>query len=501
MTDAATSEDRVQLAHDLARKLQAEAWRAVEADDIERFAAVAFPWGEGELAEDPGPDAWQAGALAAVNEGLRAGNIVQVGVSSGHGVGKSAFICICILFVMLHQRARGVVTANTGSQLDTKTWPELAKWHRLCNIGHALAWSATSLRCADRTRPDAANWRCDAVTWSEDSPAAFAGLHNAGSWIVLVMDEASEIPAIIWETAEGALTDDATRILWIACGNRTQPTGRFNDCFGRLAHRWRTFCVDSREARKSNKAKIAEWIEDYGEDSDFVRVRVRGLPPSVPATALIGQDEVEAAMRRKLTPQEWEWQAKVVGVDVARQGDDCTVIRVRQGRRAWPPIKLRVPDAVLVAGQVARVVEEHRPDAVFVDGTGGWGAGVVDALRSMSVPCTEVQFAGRADEPDLHHNKRSEMWWRMAAWLRQGGYVPRDEGLKQELCAATYGHRGNKFELCPKDEIKQVIGRSPDDADALALTFAYPVAPGTILAHAGLKPGRAVTEPDDERRS
>lgn len=468
------------LALDLEARLRIEARLALVNGDPLAFAQAAWPWGEAELADDPGPDAWQTEVLSAVRDGFRESNIVQVAVASGHGVGKSALISILCEFVMQHEQARGIVTANTGSQLETKTWPELAKWHRLCLLGERLEWRPMSLRASD---PDLApNWRCDAVTWSEDRPAAFAGLHNAGGWIVLVMDEASEIPPVIWETVEGAMTDANAKVLWIACGNRTQPTGRFVDCFGRLRHRWKTFCVDARQARRSNKELIQRWADDYGEDSDFFRVRVLGEAPAVAAQALFSAEQVDAAMGKHLPVEAYSFAGVALGVDVARQGDNETAICTRQGLFVHPLRTLRIPDATLVAAHVAQVQDADHADIVCVDGTGGYGSGVVDVLRRTGRHPIEVQFAGKAEDP-RYANKRSEMAWAIRAHLASGGALPKDEMLREELLAQTYSFKGDKFQLCSKDDVKDLIGRSPDRFDALGLTFAYPVAPRLDLAH------------------
>lgn len=464
--------EKAALAAELDRKMRERVLAAV--DDPVAFALLAFPWGEGELAEFSGPDTWQMEALEAIRDGLSWEEPCQDATASGHGVGKTAFLAILALWAMVRRGCRGTITANTGEQLRTKTWPELAKWYRLCLVRDLWELSATSLRSSDQEQRE--NWRLDMVTWSEENPAAFAGLHNAGSRIILIMDEASEIAPVIWETAEGALTDANTQIVWVACGNRTQPTGRFNDCFGRLSHRWKTRCIDSRTARASNKALLARWAQDYGEDSDFFKVRVRGLAPAVAEQQLLGADEIEAAFNRHYREDQYAHASVVLGVDVARQGSDESVIARRQGLVAWPSRAMRIPDTTLLADCVAREWSNHRADGCLVDGTGGYGAGVVDCLRTMGRRPIEVQFAGQASDPDRCFNKRSEMYLRLRDWVRGGGAIPRDELLKEELLATTYAFRGDRFQVCAKDEVKARIGRSPDRTDALALTFAFEVA-------------------------
>lgn len=441
------------------------------------FVLFSFEWGTGELAAFAGPDDWQKDTLTAIGERLRNGasldEAIQIAVASGHGIGKSALVAWVILWAMSsHEDTKGVVTANTENQLKTKTWAELAKWYRLCITRHWFEFTATAIFCKD---PDhEKTWRIDMVAWSERNTEAFAGLHNKGSRILLIFDEASAIPDLIWEVSEGALTDSDTEIIWCCFGNPTKNTGRFRECFGKFKHRWHTRQIDSRTAAITNKAQIQKWIDDYGEDSDFVRVRVRGVFPSASSNALLGPEEVDAAMQRVYRQEEIEHAPVVLGGDVARQGDDSSAIARRQGKVAFQIRSLRVPDIMLVAAQFVVDYTKYKADAIFVDGTGGYGSGVVDSMRQTGYDPVEVQFAGKATDP-RYFNKRSEMYFELAKWVRAGGALPPDQELKEELCATTYSFQGDKFRLDSKDDIKDVIGRSPDKADALALTFAYSV--------------------------
>lgn len=463
------------------------------------FVLAAFEWGQGELVEFNGPDAWQRDALVEIGKRLQAGasasEAIQLAIASGHGIGKSALVSWLILWaIATHEDTKGVVTANTENQLKTKTWAELAKWHRICLVRHWFELTATALFSKDPAHEK--TWRIDMVAWSERNTEAFAGLHNKGKRILLVFDEASAIPDLIWEVSEGALTDSDTEIIWCCFGNPTLNTGRFRECFGRFRHRWITRQIDSRTVAMTNKAQLQKWVDDYGEDSDFVRVRVRGVFPSSSANALLGPDDVERAMSRHYDVTQYEFAAKILGVDVARQGDDSSVIYPRQGRVAFKPRMLRIPDTMLVAQQVALSMDKWKPDAVFVDSTGGYGVGVVDALRQINKTPIEVYFSGKPLD-GRYFNKRSEMWFEMAKWIKDGGALPRDRELAEELIAATYTFQGDKFRLCDKDDIKDLIGRSPDKADALALTFAYPVTPSMAHIHPSLgHQAAAVTEYD-----
>jgi hypothetical protein len=392
--------------------------------------------------------------------------------------------------------ARGVVTANTAKQLASKTWAELAKWHRLCLTGHWFTVTATAIYSVDPARE--LTWRFDAVPWSSQRPQAFAGLHNQGRRAVILMDEASTIENIIWETTEGALTDANTELLWLVFGNPTSSTGRFRECFGRFRHRWLTKQVDSRTSRVSNKEQIAQWIADYGEDSDFVRVRVKGTFPRAASMQFISSELADAAASPSREVAHGLYDPRIMGVDVARFGDDQTVIRTRIGRdaRSIPPVKLRGADTMTVAARVVEEAHKHRVDAIVVDG-GGVGGGVVDRLRFLREPVHEVQFGAKSDRSQIGQdgaivfaNKRAEMWGLMREWLA-GGAIDADPELLSDLTGVEYGYvlrdGRDAIQLEKKEDMKRRGLASPDSADALCLTFAYPVASSD---HAWLMAGK-----------
>ena len=292
------------------------------------FVRVAFPWGSGELADYDGPDAWQTEILAAIRDGLTTTGSVagRGGVGPRH---RQELPDRVDYFVRLSTMidTRGIVTANTACQLFSKTWAELAKWHRLCLTGRWFTLTATAIYSADPERE--LTWRFDAIPWSAQRAQAFAGLHNKGKRAVVLFDEASTIDSVIWETAEGALTDADTELLWIAFGNPTSATGRFRECFGRFRHRWLTKQIDSRSSRVSNKQQIEQWVQDYGEDSDFIRVRVKGTFPRAASMQFISSELAEAAASDEREAVHSLHDPRIMGVDVARFGDDATVICFR----------------------------------------------------------------------------------------------------------------------------------------------------------------------------
>lgn len=445
------------------------------------FALAAFPWGEpGTPLEHMTLDPWQADILCAIRDGLiTAQEAIRIAVASGHGIGKSALVAIVILWALAtHEDTRGVVTAGTEGQLRTKTVPELGKWFRMMICRHWFVQTATSIFSADPRHKD--TWRIDFIPWNETNPEAFAGLHNQGKRILVVFDEASQIADIIWETIEGALTDADTEILWLCFGNYTRNTGKFHECFGRYRHRWTRRQIDSRTVKITNKTQIEQWIADYGEDSDFVRVRVRGVAPRAGALQYIPGDTVEAAAKRQA--QIAADEPVVMGVDVARFGDDQSVIAVRRGRdakfMAWG--KFRGLDTMQLAARVLEWRQKTGAAVIFVDG-GGVGAGVVDRLIQLGAPVIEVQFGARPDggwvlqSPVKVRNKRTEMWAVMREWLK-GGAIPDDPELIADLTGVEYGYDADNAEqLEKKSDMKKRGLASPDMGDALALTFAQPV--------------------------
>jgi hypothetical protein len=315
------------------------------------------------LSRHPGPDEWQLAVLRSIGAKMRAGarslgEVVQEAVVSGNGIGKSTLVAMLILWAMAtYPKTRGVVTANTDTQLRTKTWPELAKWYNLFIGKSAFCFTATSLYAVGCEK----EWRFDAIPWSMHTIEAFQGMHNQGRRAVLVFDEASSIIDKIWEAGDASLTDDDTDLLWCVFGNGTRASGRFFECFGRNRHRWTTHRVDSRRVRVSNKAKIAKWAQDYGEDSDFFRVRVRGEFPRAGDMQFFAQDLVAAA-RKRITPEGQEhYTPGVLGLDVAGTGRNKTVLTLRRGGQiVWQKKELYTADQMQLAGRVIDLARFER---------------------------------------------------------------------------------------------------------------------------------------------
>lgn len=488
----------------------------------------AFPWGEpGALERFTGPQEWQIGVLQDIAAIVRnqtqedidlaeiLGTALEIGygkgrlsVASGKGIGKSALVAWIVIWAMCTcTNTKLVLTAGTEPQLRTKTWPEVAKWYQMCICKHWFHFTATAMYSGDIEHEK--TWRADAIPWNASRMEAFQGLHNLGSRVVMIFDEASQIDAAIWGAAEGIFTDPDTEVLFLAFGNPTRSDGQFFACFNSMRHRWNNRQIDSRDVPISDKKEIAEWIEDYGIDSDFVRMSVRGMFPRVSSMQFIGNETVLAARRREAVCHLTD--ALVMAIDVARFGDDDTVIAFRKGRdaRTIPWAKLRSADTMQIASHAMALIEKYQPDAIFIDG-GGVGAGVVDRLRQLGYRIQEIHFAAAADRVNIdlnaakYANKRAEMWGYMKESLATLA-IPDEAALEADLTGVMYGFRdgkgGAEIILEKKEHMKKRGLASPDRGDALALTYAYPVEPrkmagGPQAEFRDFRRGQATTEYD-----
>lgn len=441
------------------------------------FVYFAYPWGEpGTPLEDmEGPDEWQIQILKDIGEQLKKGKdlqtAIQEAVASGHGIGKSALISWLIHFaISTHENTRGVVTANTEGQLRTKTWPELSKWHNMFIAKDLFTYTATAIFSSDKDYEK--TWRIDAIPWSKNSPESFAGLHNQGNRILVLFDEASAIDDVIWEVTEGALTDANTEIIWCAFGNPTRNSGRFRECFRKYRKFWNTYQIDSRTVKISNKAKIKEWLEAYGEDSDFFKVRVRGVFPSASDLQFISTEIADKAQKQVYKLGQFEHLPVIIGVDPAWTGSDSLEIVMRQGYYMKPLASIpKNDDDWRMAQLIAQFEDEYKADAVFIDM--GYGTGIYSIGKQLGRKWRLIEFGGKSNDP-VYLNMRAYMWGQMKEWLREGGSIPpNDQALYDDIVGpeAIIDKNGH-IQLESKKDMKKRGLPSPNKGDALALTFA-----------------------------
>jgi hypothetical protein len=477
-------------------------------DDPLGFVYFAYPWKEpGPLEEYDGPDTWQCELLEDIGrevrrrgfDGLNAVLPIRQAVSSGHGIGKSTISAWLVNWIMsTRPNSQGTATANTFLQLQSKTWPAILKWTRLCITSH---WFELGLqKIFAKAAPE--SWFVTAQTCRRENSESFHGQHAARSTSWYLFDEASAIPDEIWAAAEGGLTDGEPMIF--AFGNPTRNSGQFHRVvFGSERDRWRHKIIDSRTVRFTNKTLIEEWIHDYGEDSDFVRVRVRGVAPRAGELQFIDQERVWQAQQR--VASSFPDDPIIAGFDVAgRVGmfnvpvghSDSGARREPHGSGAWnviafrrgmdarsiPPVRIpgeATRDRSVMMAKLTEILSDKRPERkvamMFVDSA--FGAPYVELLRTMGYDnVREISFG--APSPDRHQaNMRAYMWNKMKEWLLRGA-IPSDITLETDLTGPGYHlNRSEQLVIESKaDMVKRGVA-SPDYADALCLTWAAPVLP------------------------
>ena len=473
--------------------MTATAEQTMLAEDLGAFThdplngvVYGFPWGEGPLEGIAGPRKWQREAHEYIGEHFRNPatrfKVCRIAISSGNGPGKSAFAAqLAWVSTSTFEHCRINVTANTKAQLDTKTSPEFEKWFRMAVNSDWFDIHVTSIKVVGHE----ANWRIDFLPWSDANPAATAGQHNARKRLLLIFDEASEIADVIFDTAEGALTDEFTEIIWLVLGNPTRNNGAFYEAvFGKAKHLWKSWVLDTREIEGINQAQIKEWQDYYGEDSSWFRTHVRGLPPHSDEGQFIDRRLIEEACKRtaKTLPDE----PLVAGCDLAWGGADDNVIRFRCGMdaRSIPAIRIAgelTRDPGVLTNRLADILTKtfngRKVAMLFVDSAGIAGS-ICSRLRAMGFQnVREVNFG--ADSPDPHFAYyRDYMWGMMKQGLIDGLAIDDDRELKLDLAGPLLvPDLKQRVKLESKEFMKKRGIDSPDDGDALGLTYAAPVAP------------------------
>lgn len=463
-------------------------------DDPLGFVRVAWPWGEpGPLEQESGPDANQEAFLRDLGALVKQRGFngrdpvmpILMAASSGHGTGKSVLgAWVAWWIISTRPDSIGTVTAGTFTQLESRTWAAIQYWGKLCIT--ARWFDIQSAGVYSKSNPE--TWKIVAQTCKEENAQSFAGQHarNSTSWYMA--DEASEVPDKIFDVMAGGLTDGEPMLfIW---GQMVRSSGKlYRVCFGDEQKNWNVRCIDSRQSRFTNKALIQQWIEEYGEDSDFVRVRVLGLPPRASELSFIGQDLVDGARKRQHTPLDDE--PLVWGYDAANGGQARHCLWARRGLDAAsiPPIFLPgdTPRDVVV-GKIISLLADKAPGrrAAALFGDQAFGAVVLERVRNSGYTNVfEVNFGDSVE--DRHYlNRRAQMWGRLKEWLRLGA-IPDEPKLYTPFTDPGFHHRNGRLVLESKQDMAKRGVKSPDGPDALALTFAQIIPPP-----APVKPKRVV---------
>ena len=406
---------------------------------------------------------------------------LRAAVSSGRGIGKSALVAWLILWMLTTRIGSSVVvSANSESQLKSVTWGELTKWQAMIINSHWWEISATKLvpakwlcELVERDlKKGTRYWAAEGKLWSAENPDSYAGVHNHDG-MMLIFDESSGIPNPIWDVGAGFFTENILDRYWFAFSNPRRNEGYFFECFHAKRAFWKTRIVDARTVEDTDKQVYAQIIAENGEDSPQARIEVYGEFPSAGEDQFISPMLVDDAMGRErykdLTAP------IVIGIDPARGGADSTVIVVRQGRDLIAIKRYSGEDTMTIVGRVIDAMEEYKPVLTVID-EGGLGYGILDRLVEQRYKVRGVNFGSRAKQSIAFGNKRAEMWNSMREWLKSAS-ITDDRQLKADLTGPMKrpNSSGTIF-LEGKKEMRARGLASPDAADALAVTFAFPVA-------------------------
>jgi hypothetical protein len=420
------------------------------------------------------PDTWQKEVLEAFPGNQRGA------LKACKGPGKTAVLAwLGLNFLLTRPHPKVICSSITWDNLKDGLWTEMAKWRAKSPLLTEL-FEYTGQRIFAKDHPE--TWWCSARGWARDGDAnsqaaAMAGIH--GDYVLMLLDEVGDYPEGVFVAAEAALSTGVETKLWCA-GNPTRTEGPlYRVCTVDRARWWVKEITGDPDNPDRAKRISVEWarhqIEMWGRDNPWVLVNVFGQFPPTQANKLVGPDEASTAAHRTVEEEQILYAPRVLGVDVARYGDDSSVLILRQGPVAYRPRVFRDLDIMALADQVVQAIQDWQVDGTFIDET-GLGAGVVDRVRQLGYTVVGVNFGSTAMEKARFENRRTEMWWKMAQWVKGKGCIPNYPELIAGLTAPSYGFSKNsRLVLESKEEMRRRGQPSPDEADALALTFAYPV--------------------------
>lgn len=426
------------------------------------------------------PDPWQKEAATAIAQHRK------VSIRSGQGVGKTAFEANLVLwFLSCFPYPRVVCTAPTRQQLNDVLWAEIAKWQERSPVLQAmLVWTKTRVYMRGHEK------RWFAVARTATKPENMQGFHEDN--MLFVVDEASGVADPIMEAIQGTLSGDNNRLLM--CGNPTQNTGTFHDSHTVDAQSYYCMKVSSRDSPRTNKQNIADLERKFGKNSNVVRVRVDGEFPENEDDVFIPMALATKAVNTE--PLEHCSPARIsIGCDVARFGDDCTVIapnidadvqelKIRNGQDLWATAEDIIFEYLFLLEKYPQY-----PGMVYaiIDDT-GLGGGVTDILRHErearglnQLEVIPVNFGASVPQEDAAANYAdiSTWMWSLVRDMAQSGrlHLPNDTELIAQLSTRKYAFAGTppKLKLESKDIMKRRGLPSPDRADAVALSLYQPV--------------------------
>ena len=419
------------------------------------------------------PDPWQDEVLKAFPHKQR------IAMKASKGPGKSCIEAwLAWNFLVTRPHPKIAATSISGDNLRDGLWTEMAKWREMSPlIKSSFTWQKE--RIFNNEFPE--TWWMAARSWSKSAdPNALgntlAGLH--ADYIMFLLDESGGMPEAIMASAEAALSSCKEGHI-VQAGNPTHLEGPLYRACTVDRDKWHVVEItsDPDNPLRSPRVRI-EWareqIASYGRDNPWVLVNVFGQFPPASMNALIGPDDVLAAQERRYREPEFDHFPRILGIDVARFGDDSSIIFPRQGLQVFNPLQYRGLNGTQGAEITLRKWNEWEVDGCFIDNTGGFGASWIDNLNRLGKDPIGIHFSEASTDPQFA-NKRAEMAFKLVDFIKKGGALPKCDELVAALTKTQYTFIKEKLIIEPKEDIKAKLGYSPDHMDALMLTFALPV--------------------------
>lgn len=454
------------------------------------------------------PDRWQLEALEAFasNDPKKK----RIALAACAGPGKSAVEAWCgINFIVCYadkdQHPNGACVSITGENLKNGLWKEFAVWRGRSDLLQK-AFEMTSERFFSREHP--ATWFISARSFAktadiEAQGRTLSGLH--APYMLYLLDETGDMPPAVLRAAEQGLGNCRWGKI-IQAGNTTSQTGCLYLAASSQRHLWHLINITADPDEPNRTPRVdPEWareqIELHGRENSWVMAFILGKFPPGGINTLLSPDELNASLGRGIKADDYQYVQKRLGIDVARFGDDRTVIFPRQGLRAFAPVVMRHNRGHEIAARVALAKTRWQSEMEFIDNSGGWGAGTIDACLLGGIMLIPVDNSAPADDP-RYFNRRSENYFRAAEWVKRGGALPAGlTDVVREATAATYYFDKGKFRVVEKAQMKKLMnGVSPDLWDALVNTFTFPDMPAAdspmVGANSMMTGGHAETEYD-----
>lgn len=433
--------------------------------------------------------------LPMIDEEILYSKKIGVSIMSGMGSGKDFFSSIIILvFLTIFKDALCTCTANSAKQLKNVLWAEISRIMALSKLvdpskPHHPKENPTILEHMYEWQSERINFRpkegkshfAEAVTISphastDEQAKTLTGRHS--KYMLMVIDEAAGVPEPVFENLEGTLTGTVNLILMIF--NPIRSKGYAVKSQQTEKEKWVSLRWDCEETRfpdenmtRTIRARNEMMAEKYGKDSNPYRIKVKGLPPIDDNNSFIPWDWIQDAVNREIEPDSLD--AKIMGVDPAAGGDNSVIVMRHGGKMDKVIRRFNMPDTMQFTGKVVQAIYDETPDVTVIDPI-GIGKGVYDRLKEQGHKVMSGDVRRTATKPERFEKMRDEIAWKVRDQFEKGLIsIPDDQDLIDQIGAlkAKPSDSTGKLKLMSKTEMRREIGYSPDDWDALCLTYFY----------------------------